>query len=483
MTQTRRAAKKGRLRPTLEVRCESWDEFAALYANDISLGGIYIETDERPDLMSTVEVKILLPEGHEVKFNANVVHVPSAGEAEAEGRAEGVGLEFRNIDPMMKRQLWHLVEYAKWEAGAPDARSYAAALMEFAEAQAEASEDSEAWRSLSPPPFEDEPPEPPAEEEEEPEGGQTEEKQGVEAPSERRTTKPAPPSYEAEAKAVVKSIPGPSAVPSSAVTPPPRRSSTRSGPTERKAAPETPPLSRRPPEPEEAVQSSAPPAPTSQRPARPSGMAASSRPAPAPGSSRPPAAGRSYKPPPSVPEAFSSMRPPTGRATDAARKLAASLRSKKAGGGRPPPPSAAPPSAKRTSLAPGGARSSLAPGGARNSLVPGGARSSKTPSAIRGEKLSVAFKDIAYKRYDLAIRTLEEIMSQEPTNLKARIWLNVARARRAVQKGKSGEAAKFFRLVLELDEQNHEAQKFVQAYERDQRVKSMPFGRYFTKKS
>ena len=381
MAMTRRAAKKGGIRRTLAVRCESWHEFAARYANDIGLGGIYIETDDPPELLASVEARILLPEGHEVKFDANVVHVPSAEEAKAEGRTKGVGLEFLNIDPVMKQQLWHLVEYAKWEAGAPGARSYAAALMQFAENQA-ASDDSETWRSLSPPPFEDDELEEPDEAEEpEQEADETEE----EAAPEQRITVSAPSSYEADAS-------------------------------------------------------------------------------------------RSAHPPLSAAETDRSVRPTSGRAIDAARKLAASLRTNQAAGT----------GGDRVAIAGGGGVATPAPAASRariSSPLPAGARSSKPPSAARNEKIDVAFKDIAYKRYDLAIRTLEEIIAQEPSNTKARIWLNVARARRAVQKGKRDEAVRFFQLVLELDERNHEAQKYVQGYEREERVKNVPFARYFTRKS
>lgn len=405
MAKNRRSKKKGRALTTLEVRCESWDEFAALYANDISLGGIYIETDERPELMSTVEIKLLLPEGHEVKFKGNVVHVASAEDAEQEGRAEGVGLEFRNLEPMMKKQLWHLVEYAKWEAGAPGARSYAAALMEFAETQAQGA-DSEAWRSLSPPPFEEEE----LEEEEEDE----DELRSAEASG--------PSSVEPEPAVAASAPPGPGA------------------------------------EAEGRASSPAPSGPRSQRPVRREDAAPMGTPEPLHEQSVPPAA-----------ETGRSMRPISGRATEAARKLAASLRSKTAA------------VTGRAAGAPAAAAAGHA-AGAVAGPTPRSLRVSQTPSSVSREKLSVAFKDIAYKRYDMAIRTLEALVTQEPDNKKARIWLNIARARRAIQRGRRREAATFFQAVLELDEQNHEAQKFVKAFQKDEKVKNVPFARYFTKK-
>jgi tetratricopeptide (TPR) repeat protein len=414
MAKSRRSKKKGKALTTLEVRCESWDEFAAVYANDISLGGIYIETDERPELMSTVEIKLLLPEGHEVRFKANVVHLPSAEEAEKEGRAEGVGLEFRNLEAMMKKQLWHLVEYAKWEAGAPGARSYAAALMEFAESQAEAGADSEAWRSLSPPPLEEEE----LEEEEEDE----DELQSEEASR--------PSSVEPEPAVAASAPPGPGA------------------------------------EAEGMTSSPAPSGPRSQRPVQREDATPMGIPEPLHEQSVPPAA-----------EAGRSMRPISGRATEAARKLAASLRTKTAAvTGRA---AGAPAAAGHAAGAPAAAGHAA---GAIAGPTPRSLRVSQTPSTVSREKLSVAFKDIAYKRYDMAIRTLEALVTQEPDNKKARIWLNIARARRAIQRGRRREAATFFQAVLELDEQNHEAHKFVKAFERDEKVKNVPFARYFTKK-
>jgi uncharacterized protein (TIGR02266 family) len=115
----------------LLVECESWVEFAEVYATDVSQGGMFIATDEPPPILSEIGIKIRLPEGHEIALRANVVHVLSAEQAAREGRPPGVGVQFVELDPMRRQQIYQLVEFARWEgtSGQPSS-SYATHMFE-----------------------------------------------------------------------------------------------------------------------------------------------------------------------------------------------------------------------------------------------------------------------------------------------------------------------------------------------------------------
>ncbi|HMI94273.1 MAG TPA: PilZ domain-containing protein [Polyangiales bacterium] len=113
----------------LLVRCETWGEFVERYASDISQGGMYIVTEQAPEILSEVDVVLQLPEGHEIQLRASIVHVLDADRAKLEGREPGVGVQFIGLDAQRKAQIYQLVEYARWE-GATGGASLASRLFE-----------------------------------------------------------------------------------------------------------------------------------------------------------------------------------------------------------------------------------------------------------------------------------------------------------------------------------------------------------------
>jgi len=115
----------------LLVQCDTWSEFAELYATDVSQGGMFIATDDPPPILSEIGVTLKLPEGHEIGFKANVVHVIDAQLAQRENRAPGVGVHFVELDPVRKLQIQQLVEFARSQGTAevPTA-SYASRMFE-----------------------------------------------------------------------------------------------------------------------------------------------------------------------------------------------------------------------------------------------------------------------------------------------------------------------------------------------------------------
>lgn len=114
MDQGRGARRYATSQPLL-VRCESWGEFVALYASDVSQGGMFIVTEDPPAVMSEVDVQLTLPEGHEIPLRARVVHVIDPAQAAYARREPGVGVEFVGLDANKRAQIHQLIEFARWQ--------------------------------------------------------------------------------------------------------------------------------------------------------------------------------------------------------------------------------------------------------------------------------------------------------------------------------------------------------------------------------
>jgi hypothetical protein len=94
---------------------------------------MFIITDEPHEILSEIDVRITLPETHQLQLRGRVVHVMTPEMAEAEGRQPGVGVEFKNITPEMKQQIVQLIEYARWEGSGGDPKaSFASRMFESA---------------------------------------------------------------------------------------------------------------------------------------------------------------------------------------------------------------------------------------------------------------------------------------------------------------------------------------------------------------
>lgn len=121
MSESERKDKRYAANQALLVRCESWGDFVEGYAADVSQGGMFILTPDPPPLLSFIDVKLGLPEGHEIVIRGRVVHVIDAQQAGAEGKKPGVGVEFQELEPEFKLQIHHLIEFARWEGANPNA--------------------------------------------------------------------------------------------------------------------------------------------------------------------------------------------------------------------------------------------------------------------------------------------------------------------------------------------------------------------------
>lgn len=331
MTDQGRRDRRYAARQALLVSCPSWGEFVQLYGADVSQGGMFIITEDPPPILSTVEVKLGLPEGHEILLAGRVVHVISVEQAKLEGRDPGVGLEFQDLDFERKMQIQQLVEFAQTQGQNPNA-SFSRHLLEVSPSQPP----GKILESLPP---------------------------------------PAPPS----------------SVPASVM------------PSERTPARVSQP-------------------PRSSRPAV--SMRSSSTPTAAPASSAPPARA-------STPEVS---------AEDTGEHVL---------------PSDVPDDAARLSS---------------------GSRGSDP------QKLKLGMTHLSYKRFAQAQRTFEALLAIEPNDREAKKWLLITRARQCLSKNNEDAAAEAYKELLEVDEANHEARKFVRTFHVNRRISSLPFGRYFVKK-
>jgi Tfp pilus assembly protein PilZ len=346
MSDSERKEKRYAANQALLVKCETWGAFAQSYAADVSQGGMFILTDDPPPLLSSIDVKMGLPEGHEMVLHGRVVHVITLAQAQAEGRQAGVGVEFQEIEPEFKAQIHHLVEFARWEGGNPNA-SFSKHLSDV---------------SLSQPPA-------------------------------RLMESLRPPGARASG------------------TPAAEASATSQSHARRKEE-----LLRA----ESSFSSSAIAMPTGDLDS--DGRSASSAPAPA---------------------ALGGSSAPAPRASDA--------------------PS----------------RSSLP---VDSATVDAPARASGAPQGGDSVALKVGMTHISYKRYAQAVKAFEDMLRRHPGHREAQKWMFLAQARQHQSKGNDEAAAQAYQHMLEIDESNREARKFVREFHTQKRLSALPFGRYFVKK-
>jgi uncharacterized protein (TIGR02266 family) len=326
MTDSARRDRRYPSKHALLVRCETWTEFAQMYAADVSQGGMFIVTDETFELLSEVDVDMRLPEGHAVLLRATVVHVVGAEQAARESRQVGIGVHFVDLNPTHKQQILQLVEFARWEGDSPTA-SYANRMFEAS------------------------------------------------------TTLPPSKVLEALSKA---------------------------------------------------------PADSRKLGAQTSARAAAAQ----------------------------SLRPSTR----------GSVRSRASASGQAPEPhrdagTDAP--GRNKSLEPRTRTSDSQP-------IPAEALPSKPLDAA---KMKLGMTHLAHKRFDQAQRTFEEVLKETPGDRQATQWLHVAHARQRIKLADPDGASEHYQKALEADESNHEARKFVREHHTKKRLNSLPFGRYFVKKT
>jgi uncharacterized protein (TIGR02266 family) len=162
----------------------------------------------------------------------------------------------------------------------------------------------------------------------------------------------------------------------------------------------------------------------------------------------------------------------------------------------PPPAVEEVPNASR---APGAARASQAPA----SQLPPATKAGRTDKPLAADKAALNDKpqapatppkpsdplllkrllsEFAHKHYEAAQRTAREMLEGNPGDPQAQRWLHMCDARIARARKDDAAAAEHYELALPFDADNREAREFVRNHRRDQKLNSIPFGRYFTKK-
>jgi len=83
----------------VQYRFESLDHFISEYAEDVSLGGMFIRADEPPPEGSVIFIQFSLSDGSKlVEGLAKVAWCLNSAEAEASGRTAGMGVQFLHFD-------------------------------------------------------------------------------------------------------------------------------------------------------------------------------------------------------------------------------------------------------------------------------------------------------------------------------------------------------------------------------------------------
>jgi uncharacterized protein (TIGR02266 family) len=87
------------------VRFGSVDEFRREYATNISAGGLFLRTDEPPQMEAVVTVVLELPGGPPVEAKAVVVHRVTREEANSRKVDAGAGVQFVQGDDAFRQRI------------------------------------------------------------------------------------------------------------------------------------------------------------------------------------------------------------------------------------------------------------------------------------------------------------------------------------------------------------------------------------------
>lgn len=95
-----------RVQARLRVGWTSSRDFLTAWSENISRGGIFIATDDPPELREIVELSVELPDGRPaVKTHAEVVHRVTPEQARRTGMVAGAGLQFLDADDDFRARL------------------------------------------------------------------------------------------------------------------------------------------------------------------------------------------------------------------------------------------------------------------------------------------------------------------------------------------------------------------------------------------
>lgn len=109
MTEQTRGSRRIASNRPLQLRYADWKDFVRTYARDISSGGMFIQTEQAPPILSFLDVRVDLPEGEQLQLNARVVHIVTREQVGPNG-TPGIGVEFQNVTPETRERLKQLMQ-------------------------------------------------------------------------------------------------------------------------------------------------------------------------------------------------------------------------------------------------------------------------------------------------------------------------------------------------------------------------------------
>jgi uncharacterized protein (TIGR02266 family) len=471
MESERRSERYPSHRP-LSIRCETWNEFVETYASDICRGGMFIRSDHAPEVLSEIELKLVLPAGMEIALSARVVHVVPLEAAEQHNRVAGMGVEFIHPDAEQKRQILQLVEFARSQRdGADPDASFARTLLENTASMP--ARDVAARLSMMP--------------------------DGGEAPRARKASQTAMQAVQVNDDAAPER-PDPSQV---AV-----RVRPNTAPIERQRImrTQTQPLGdvfassgAQVPNARPATQPIVRPATGPLTAAGATGRSSATTPVvrtatqpiarPATGPLTTGTSGRSSATNPIVrtatqpiarPATGPIVRTPTGPLTAAGRQNSAPIDRAASG---PLGPNSQP--ADRAPSAPisgtPGTPSGNPEAGLSDPASPSGQPIAPAkPTDLN--RLKLVLNSLNHKHFEDAAREAREMLIDNPGDPQVLKWQAICFARMSISRDEPLAAVKHYEKALRYEENNREAREFVKNFQRDKKLNALPFGRYFVKK-
>jgi uncharacterized protein (TIGR02266 family) len=94
-----------RFEAVFRVRYGTLDELVVGYGNDLSKGGMFLQTDKFLPVNAVVQLQLEMPDDRgEIPVIGRVVHILTEEEAQAQGKAAGMGIQF--LDLTAERLVW-----------------------------------------------------------------------------------------------------------------------------------------------------------------------------------------------------------------------------------------------------------------------------------------------------------------------------------------------------------------------------------------
>jgi hypothetical protein len=97
-------------------------------------------------------------------------------------------------------------------------------------------------------------------------------------------------------------------------------------------------------------------------------------------------------------------------------------------------------------------------------------------------RLKIVLNSLAHKHYEDAAREARDMLIDNPGDPQVLKWQAICFARMALGRDEPATAMEHYEKALRYEENNREAREFVKNFQRDKKLNSLPFGRYFLKK-